>query len=245
MCKNVMSSAIGFLAVLLAGGPAFSYDTIEVKDGGTITGKIVFKGKAPEPKHFTVQKNPEVCGTTRDLNEVPVKDGMLQHAVVFLEGVEKGKAFEAKQDPGVLIKKDCDIPAYVFATAAAAKMDIENQDPVMHNPHVYEVVGQARITMFNIGLPEKGSKLSEPLKFKRKGKIVKLECDQHDFMHSWGYVLDNPYYSKLNAGVYKIEGVPPGTYKLKVWAPIIGFQESEITVPASGNVTKDLEYTGA
>lgn len=245
MFKKGIMLAVPPLAVLMLGGQAFSYDTIEVKDGGTVTGKIAFKGKAPEPKHFTVQKNPEVCGTTRELDEVPVKDGMLQHAVVFLEGVQQGKAFDAKQDPGTIIKKGCLIAAYVFVTAASAKMEIENNDPVMHNPHVYEVVGQARITMFNIGLPEMGSKLSEPLKFKRKGKIVKLECDQHDFMHAWAYVVDSPYYSKLDAGTYKIDGVPPGTYKLKVWAPVIGFQEADITVPASGKVTKDFEYTGA
>ena len=245
MLKKVLLFAVVPLAMALMGGEAYSYDTAEVKDGGTISGKILFKGKAPEPKHFAVQKNPEVCGTTRDLVEVPVKDGVLQSGVVFLEGVEKGKAFEAKQNPAVMLKQDCNIIPYVFATAAKATMDIENQDPVMHNPHVYEVVGAARITMFNVGLPEKGSKLSQPVKLARKGKIVKVECDQHDFMHTWGYVVDNPYYALLSGGSYKIEGVPPGKYKLKVWAPIVGFQEAEVEVPASGNVTKDFEFTGA
>lgn len=232
-------------ALLGWGAPAFAYEAGPVADGGTITGKIAFKGKTPEPKHFTVQKNPEVCGATRDLVEVPVKEGALQHAVVFLEGVQKGKEFKQAGVPENIVKKDCTIFPFVLVTVAGATINIENQDPVMHNPHVYEVVGAARISMFNIGLPEKGSKLAEPVKLKRKGKIVKLECDQHDFMHAWSHVVDNPYFSLLENGAYKIDNVPPGKYKLKVWAPVLGYQEAEVEVPAKGSVTKDFEYAGA
>jgi hypothetical protein len=241
--KKALLAIMGGAALLAWVGVSFAYETAPVDDGGTITGKIKFTGKAPEPKHFTVQKNPDVCGQTRDLQEVPVKDGALVHAVVFIEGVQKGKAFEEKGTP--VMKKGCELFPYVNVQVKNANVQIENQDPVMHNPHLYEVVGTARITVFNIGLPEKGSKLAEPLKLKRNGKLVKFECDQHDFMHAWAYVIENPYYSLLTDGTYKIEGVPPGTYKLKVWAPVIGFKEADVTVPAKGSVTMDFEFTGA
>lgn len=231
----------------LAEGPgAFGYQELAVRDGGTIAGKVSFKGTVPAPQHYLVHKNPDVCGRERDFVFVRVKGGALQNVVVVLEGVAQGKPFAAP--PAEFVSKDCAFLPYV--TIAAKKggegwpvFKVENTDTVMHNPHAYEIVGPARRTLFNVGLPEKGSKIEKELKF-RKGNAIKLECDQHDFMQSWARVVESPYYAVVaDDGTYTIDQVPPGTYKLVAWHPVLGEQAQEVTVTAKGHTAAHVTFS--
>lgn len=171
-------------AVLTAPSCAAAYQESTVSDGGAIVGKVSFTGKVPEPQHFLVQKNPDVCGKQRDFAFVTVSSGGLQNVVVLVEGVERGKSFQTS--PTEFEWKDCTSLPYV-ATAPKKGAEgwpvfkVENKDPVVHNPHAYELVGTVRRTLWNIGLPERGSKLEKEAMV-RKGNAIKLERDQHDFM---------------------------------------------------------------
>lgn len=244
-CRFVMAAvaAIG----LVAAPAAFGYEEAAVSDGGAVTGKISFKGKVPEPQHFLVQKNPDICGKERDFPFVRVKDGALQNAVVVIEGIEKGKPFT--HAPTEFIGKECRFLPYVsFVTKKGADgwpvFKIENTDTVIHNPHTYAVAGATRVTLFNVALPEKGSKLEKELKI-RKGNVIKLECDQHDFMHSWTRVVEHPYFAVVDdGGAFKIDGVPAGKYKLVAWHPILGEQTAEVTVAAKGSAKADFTFAG-
>jgi hypothetical protein len=232
---------------LVAAPAAFGYEEAAVSDGGAVAGKISFKGKVPEPQHFLVQKNPEFCGKERDFAFVRVKDGALQNVVVVIEGIEKGKPFT--HAPTEFIGKECTfLPFVSIVTKKGAdgwpSFKIENTDTVIHNPHTYQVAGATRATLWNIGLPEKGSKLEKELKI-RKGNVVKLECDQHDFMHSWTRVVEHPYFAVVDdGGNFKIDGVPAGKYKLVAWHPILGEQTAEVTVAAKGSAKADFTFAG-
>ena len=123
-------------------------------------------------------------------------------------------------------------------------MHVVNQDDVIHNPHTFEMIGRVRRSLFNIGLPKAGSELTKKLKI-RKGNVVKLQCDQHDFMHSWVRVVKNPYWVKVGKdGSYTIADVPPGKYTLVAWHPLLGEQKQKITVEGKGSVTADFEFSG-
>lgn len=246
MGKFSLTIAVVAAAGLLA-GPAFGYEEAAVNDGGAVVGKISFKGKVPEPQHFLVQKNPEFCGKERDFHHVRVKDGALQNVVVVIEGIAKGKPFA--HAPTEFIGKECTfLPFVTFVTSKGKDgfpvFKIENTDTVIHNPHTYQVVGNVRSTLWNIGLPEKGSKLEKELRV-RKGNVVKLECDQHDFMHSWARVVEHPYFAVVDdGGSFKIDGVPAGKYKLVAWHPILGEQSQDVTVSANGSAKADFTFEG-
>jgi len=236
-------AAIGF-AVAPA---AFGYEEAAVSDGGAITGKISFKGKVPDPQHFLVLKNPDVCGKERDFPFVRVKDGALQNVVVVIEGIEKGKPFT--HAPTEFIGKECTfLPFVSIVTKKGVEgwpvFKIENTDTVIHNPHTFALAGATRTTLFNVALPEKGSKLEKEMR-NRKGNVIKLECDQHDFMHSWTRVVEHPYFAVVDdAGAFKIDGVPAGKYKLVAWHPILGEQTAEVTVAAKGSAKADFTFAG-
>ena len=237
-------------AIGLAVAPAaFGYEEAAVSDGGAVTGKISFKGKVPDPQHFMVLKNPEFCGKERDFAFVRVKDGALQNAVVVIEGIEKGKPFT--HAPTEFIGKECAfLPFVSIVTKKGAdaggwpSFKIENMDTVIHNPHTFAVAGATRTSLFNVALPEKGSKLDKELRI-RKGNVIKLECDQHDFMHSWTRVVEHPYFAVVDdGGSFKIDGVPAGKYKLVAWHPILGEQTAEVTVAAKGSAKADFTFAG-
>ena len=121
-------------------------------------------------------------------------------------------------------------------------MTVLNKDTVIHNPHPFEFKPKGRRTLWNVGLPEKGSSTKQRLIVK-KSDTVRLECDQHNFMLSWTKVVSNPYWAITgNDGSYAIDQVPPGTYTLVVWHPTLGEQRKEITVPKNGTVKAGFTF---
>ncbi|MAG94463.1 MAG: hypothetical protein CMJ48_12035, partial [Planctomycetaceae bacterium] len=229
----------------------------------TITGNISFVGDVRPPKAFKVEKTPEVCGKEdRMLKEVSVADGKLADVVLVLEGVASGKPYDShiilgpppgtrqaadgeggNAFPGTLIRpQKCIFGAFTGVIAQGTALRFENLDPVKHSPHTYEVKGRVRKSLHNQDLEGNG-KLDLTVKFK-KGKIIKLECDQHPHMQNWFLRVDNPYYAfSATDGTFTIDQVPPGSYKLTAWHPILGEQQSDVKVDASGSVTADFEFS--
>jgi hypothetical protein len=241
------TAILGVLAIPLIAG---AYESAPVSNGAVLSGKVTFKGSVPPAKIFKIAKNPEVCGKhpsstadgNRMLQEVRSRGGLLQDVVIFIEGVDKGKPFDFGGTD--FVAKDCEFTPYVSVGVKNGPYRVENRDEVIHNPHTYEILGAARRTLLNQPLPNKGDRLDKPLKVLR-GKVVKLECDQHDFMHNWIKVVDNPYYAIVGGdGEFKIDEIPPGFYKIVAWHPILGEQVKEVTFTAEGKTTLNFGFSG-
>ncbi|GJL80355.1 MAG: hypothetical protein NPINA01_33440 [Nitrospinaceae bacterium] len=227
--------------------------------GGSISGVVNFKGTVPEPimEDLNKGKNVEFCakhpdtkdGNVRPRQKVVVNGGKLTDTVVFIENIEKGKAW-----PTAVINfdfKNCDIFPKVAVARKTPKgvkegiMTITNQDPdILHNPHGYSVAGANRKTLFNKPLPSKGDVADVTKTFKRfkqkKDKHFFLQCDQHNFMEADGRIVWNPYYAVSGAdGTFKIDGIPAGKYKVTAWHPYAGESTQEITV-ADGEAKADF-----
>jgi len=74
---------------------------------------------------------------------------------------------------------------------------------------------------------------------------MKVECDQHDFMHSFVFVANNPYYAVVGKdGTFKIENVPAGKYKLKTWHGYLkkNPKYKRIRIQAGKTKTVDFQY---
>ncbi len=250
MYRILMFAAAIMLVGIWQADSVSAYQEASVTDGGTVSGKITYKGTPPEPEHFRVVKNPEFCGEERDFYHIAVKKGVLLNAIVVIEGVEKGKPMASQTMS--MVGQNCAFLPYTGAVEKKGKgkknrpvLEVLNEDTVIHNPHPFEMIGAGRRSLWNIGLPEKGDKLSKGLRVKR-GNVVKLQCDQHDFMHAWIRVTTNPYWVLVGKdGSYNIDQVPPGKYTLVAWHPILGEQKKDITVGAKGTVKASFEFSGA
>lgn len=150
-------------------------------------------------------------------------------AVVYLKEVE-GDFEPPKTNPVMDQQKLTFIPSLLPVLKGTA-VDFPNNDTVRHN--VFSPARSAK--KFNLGLYPSGA--SKSLTFEKVG-VVPLLCNVHSEMSAFVVVLPNPYFAVTNKqGIFTIENVPPGTYKLTFWHEKLKPQSVEIPVKA-GKTTK-------
>jgi hypothetical protein len=230
----VLLPAAALLAALA--WPAGAYEVVAVTDGGTIRGKVVFTGTPPPKRKVIPTKDREVCGSgVREVDQILVgADQAVQEAIVYLQPVEKGKAWAKPAKPPFINNVKCDFQPHVQAMAPG-DFEIVNSDPVLHNTHGF----LGRLTVFNVALPNQDQRIKRPL---RRPGLVRVECDAHGWMLGWVYVADNPYYAITGKdGAFAIAGVPPGSYTLVGWQEYTGPVEIPVTVKAKEVVSVTVE----
>ncbi len=243
MKKTYLISALSASLILgTSVALAAPYKVVDVADGGTITGKVSFSGDDPAPKIFAITKDNDVCGTgNREIDFVKVNGGALNDVVVYLDKVKEGKDFDGGQASGGVNQEGCAFDPFIQIMQNDNDFIAKNSDSVSHNIHTYEILGRAKKTVFNISQPDKGD-VTKTIKLKR-GTAMKVECDQHDFMHGFVFVAKNPYYAMVaEDGSYTIEGVPAGKYTIKAWHGTLKEQKGSVELAAGGAATADFEF---
>lgn len=238
-----LASSIAVAALSMAGAQA--YDVVEVEDGGGLTGTVRMTGKAPAIETTLIAKDNHVCGEGNAVMNPVTVDGEngLADAVVTIEGVKAGKAWPDDVTPEI-VQADCAFSPYVQVMPKTAKLSVVNEDPLLHNIHAYEIIGRARRTLFNIAQPTKGQIDTNPLKL-RRGHVVEVACDAHNWMSAWVVTSEHPYSSvTAKDGSFSIEGIPAGRYEVTVWHPTLGSTSSEITIEAGSAATLDVALAG-
>ncbi len=238
--------------------------------GGTIKGKVMYSGKAIPAKEFAFSKfpNPAFCkknpsqkgDDTRLLKEVEVDANKgLKNAVVSVRGI-KVKGF--KSTPEVMAKL-CEFLPFTGVLVNKGNFIVENGDAdandpksklgVLHNPHSFDVLGARSSTLFNIGLARKGDKLDKKIKMRmaRKGSVLRLQCDQHEFMQAWFLPVTNAHFGMSGGdGSFEITDVPAGKHKVLAWHPVAGNVTMEVevkdgaTVEANFDIKKKNKFKG-
>lgn len=243
---NHSRQAVALIAIILFNSPiAFGYTVQGVAGGGALKGKITFSGTAPDPVRIPIEKNPEVCGTGfREIKEVTVdKSGGLQHAVVYFQKIDAGKKWPEPEKGWQLKQKTCTFIPWIQVIPNKSELEVESQDPVLHNIHTYELIGDVRVTMFNEAQPTQGYTFKKNVKM-RKGTTMKVECDAHNFMHAYTKVLDNPYYAiTAPDGTYSIDGIPSGKYKVIVWHSLLGETSMDVDIGAGKAAELSHKFT--
>jgi hypothetical protein len=234
--------AVGALALLGGGGvhsvipDADAYEAGQVADGGTIQGKVTFAGPPPAKKKIIPTKDREACGSSpRDVDQIVLaSDKGVHEAIVYLQKVDKGKAFEKAAKPPEINNVKCDFQPHV-QVMPAGDVDIVNSDAVLHNTHGF----LDKLTVFNVALPNQGQRIKKPLK---KSGLVRVECDAHGWMLGWIFVAENPYYAvTAKDGSFTLKDVPPGSYTLVAWQEFTGPVEIPVTVKAKEVVSVPVE----
>lgn len=271
MKRWIAGFALVGIVALLGATTTFAYEEMTVSDGGSVTGKVTFKGTPPAPKLHPLSKFPqaEFCGKVdndgkgnRIQRLVTTNGDALNDVVVFIEKIEKGKPFKYDgaditadvcrflvQGPSQFVGVVTEGGAFRVKNLDADPSDPKSKDGVLHNPHTYNVYGASSRTIFNKPLPNKDQVLD--YKFKKidlkKSPIVFLQCDQHNFMEAWFYKVENPYYAVVGKdGTFTIDGIPPGEYELKAWHPMMDEpKEQKIKITAGGKATANFEVNAS
>jgi len=227
-----MNKAHKLLSLLLMGAVAASA-------GGSISGTVKAKAKADEEK--IVKKNPETCGAKIKAQKFVIgAGGGVQYAVAMLTDVKDGKAMAAPADL-FFDNVGCKFEPHVLVAPLGATLKVRNSDDMLHNSHFFLVEGDQKKNLVNLALPKKGQVI-ENNKILRKEGLVSAQCDAHDFMQGYIWVLPNAYGVVTGAdGSFKLSDVPPGSYTLKVWHEALGEKTAKVTVEEGKDAKVSVE----
>jgi hypothetical protein len=118
---------------------------------------------------------------------------------------------------------------HVLGVAVGTTVDFPNGDPVLHN-----VLSTSAAKRFDLGMYDQGETRS--VVFDRAG-VVLVRCSVHPRMSGYIVVHSNPYVAVTDThGSYTISGVPPGTYKARIWHEVLSGRTVPVVV-YEGRVT--------
>ena len=242
---KVLLALVTLLAFSL---PAIAYQEINVQSGGTIQGKAKMFGKMPSPRyyHLILFPNIDMCAevdTDDEMNRVLddfkiSPDGGLKDVVITLQHVEAGKPFN--KEPILITSENCKFFPDVNVIRQGEAFKIDNLDAVMHNSQVYQK--ERGKILLNIPIP--AEEVSDgKVNFKKKYKIMQMICGMHEFMQTWGFRVQNPYYFITDLdGNFNIGDIPPGEYVVNAWHYLMKPQKRKIKIVAGETIDLKFEF---
>ncbi len=216
-----------------AASSSYVVRTIEESVTGTISGRILYNGKPVLPKRFTVSSDTSVCGTTKEVYPVRIEEGGIADAVVWIDDITSGKAFNF---PSPLIdQRKCSFVPHILLMKGGG-LKLGNTDLCLHNIHVTSYANRE----VNKAIPPGAA--TQEITLARADRVT-VRCDVHKWMSSYVVVAKNPYYVISGAGgKFRLEGVPAGRYHLKVWQENLGELDEEITVEPAKTTETGFTY---
>ena len=129
-------------------------------------------------------------------------------AVVYLEGrFPPGPPATAR-----VVQKDLAFVPNLLAVRVGTRVEFPNLDNTYHNIFSYSPAKR-----FDLGRYRSDERPIPSVVFDKAG-LVTLRCDIHEHMRGLILVLDTPYFALSGAdGRYRLDGLPAGSYVLKVW----------------------------
>lgn len=240
MISTSRFSGIATAAIfMMIGSVSQAYKAIEVGDGGTIAGKISFSGSPPVNPVHNITQDVDYCGAsiTADYYVIDANGG-LKNAVIIIENISKGKAYDKK---GIIPFENikCVFEPHVSVGVKGQKLGIVSRDSILHNTHLYH--GPKERTLYNIAIPFKDKIIKK--KLKKTGKVI-VKCDAHDWMLGYVYVADHPYLTISAAdGSFELKDVPAGDYQVKIWHERLGEIIHAVSVTAGGTASLNHSFS--
>ncbi len=256
--RTLMAVLVPVLCVAV-GQAASAYEEVPITNGGTLTGTVKLIGDVPKPMGYKLITFPDAvyCGRIsngagwRLLQPFHIEaQGAFRDVVVMLEAVAKGKpiSFQTPRIEAI----DCTFKPFISVVWDKRPIEVVNMDPVFHDIQAYETSRFGPRVLFNSPLlmypgymkenvtktgkqeHHPGEAMVQNIEMHKGRRVFVMQCGFHAYMESWGLVMDHPYYAVTDQeGHFKIGDIPPGTYKVVVWHPMIrggSGEEYEVTI---------------
>ncbi|HYN09236.1 MAG TPA: carboxypeptidase regulatory-like domain-containing protein [Vicinamibacterales bacterium] len=195
---------------------------------GSIAGVASTKEAAPKPIRVTI--DPAVCGQSLpDESILADAAGHLANVIVTVAGVKSGAPAET-----IVSNEKCAFVPRVSTMRPGGALKMTSKDPMLHTMHAAAPDGRA---FFNISIPMPNVTLSRPID---KAGLATLSCSTHTWMRGYLLVTDERSVVTGKDGKFQIDGVPPGTYDLRIWHEALKAPPAKVVVKTGETAAVEL-----
>ena len=220
---------------------AQQYRAISVASPGRIAGTVEFDGAFPADTVIQLTSDQTGCGQSVTDHRVERAGNRVAGVAVWLTDIREGKALPIERRFEIE-NEDCILFPRVQAVLAGGTLDVLSADVAMHTNRIIDVAtGQLQaLAPFN----DNGQVVPFD-KLLTKPAELEVTCELHPWTKAYVLVLDHPYFAMTGkAGDFSIDGVPPGTYHLRAWHPVLGLVDQTVTVGGGGVATVAMKLPG-
>jgi len=203
--------------VLVAGASDSTSGSALHAQTGSIAGRVELEQQA---RRRTTGRYAGAAVGSEEVQPVP--------AVVYVLGAVAGSPPPSRRTE--MIQKDTAFTPAAVIVGVGSSVDFPNEDPFFHNVFAYS---EAR--RFDLGRYPQGE--SKAVEFPEPG-VVGVFCEVHGRMRGVIIVAENPFHALVGVdGSFRIDGVPPGSYRVAFWSADHEPIEETVTV-AAGETTR-------
>jgi hypothetical protein len=231
------------------------YDVVKITNGATLKGTVNVKGSVPPDETIAINENADYCGKEQKVGKYLVSDSRVKNAVVWIEGIEKGKAVPRKQVDVVI--KNCRAVPHVNIGFVGGEYVFRNDDEILHTVQsklglAYQKKVSSRplqdgASIYNLALPKRGLEVRKPIKkwhrITEDTGFIQIRSNTHNWIRGYVFIFDHPYAAVTDAnGTFEMDSLPAGEYVLKAWHEGFGMQEKKINVKSGESVDIEIAF---
>lgn len=171
---------------------------------------------------------------------LPSAKGGVGDAIVWVVGVETGPLQEAPRRAELTLDR-CRLDPRVQRVAQGATLMITSRDAMMSRLRFVDLAHEATVRATTL-LNDKGQVVPTSDVAALAG-LVEVRDDLHPWVRGYIAVAPHPFVAVTEPdGIFRFDGVPPGSYTLVVWQEKLGVRTRAIRVSSGVETRVSIEY---
>lgn len=221
--------------------PSRPYREIAVATPGRISGTVEFDGVFPRDSVIQLTSDQTGCGQSVVDRRVDRTGTRVSGVAVWVSDIREGRQLPLERR-FELTNEDCVMEPRVQAVLVGGALNVISADVAMHRNRIIDVAtGEAlALAPFNDN--------GQVVPFDRlltKPAELEVICELHLWSKAYLLVFDHPYFAVTGkSGDFTIDGLPPGTYTVRAWHPVLGLVGRLVTVSPGAQATVALKLPG-
>ncbi|MFZ0061642.1 MAG: carboxypeptidase regulatory-like domain-containing protein [Pyrinomonadaceae bacterium] len=205
----------------------------------SLVGYITFTGKPPKPLQIDMSADPSCYDHISNLKTewFVVRNGRIANVLVYVTSdTLNNYAFEMPSSEVVLAHKNCRYEPHILGLRVGQSLSIVNSDETQHNTHPTPRAN-AEWSQTQVG---GGPPIIKT--FQNAEAAIPFKDNQHPWEKAYVGVFTHPFFAVTDMdGNYRIDGLPPGSYKVTAWHERLGEKVFDLVV-APGE-SRYVEFT--